>query len=205
MDFNEVQEFINNNSEDESVVNFVNGLQRPITRDSVEEWCKEGEGKSWLDRNCDLYSSKAIDTARKNAIEKYEKETLPIKCEEYYKSKSQEGKTPEQIQIEELQNKIKAMEEEKAQQILLETNRGKLKEANLSTDLAKYIKDDNDIEFFKGLLNTVGQQKVDEVLTTNPPMPSNGQVGVNAKLTQEELNKMTDEEYFAYMKNNKYI
>ena len=83
--FQEITDYIEKNKDTEEVSNFINGLKTPITRDAVEQWTKEGEGRSWLDRNCDIYSSKAIETARTKAIEKYEAEVLPKKLEEYKK------------------------------------------------------------------------------------------------------------------------
>lgn len=112
--FQEITDYIEKNKDTEEVSNFINGLKTPITRDAVEQWTKDGEGRSWLDRNCDIYSSKAIETARTKAIEKYEAEVLPKKLEEYKKSISNEGKTPEQIQLEQVMAELEAMKKEKA-------------------------------------------------------------------------------------------
>lgn len=112
--FQEITDYIEKNKDTEEVSNFINGFKTPITRDAVEQWTKEGEGRSWLDRNCDIYSSKAIETARTKAIEKYEAEVLPKKLEEYKKSISNEGKTPEQIQLEQVMAELEAMKKEKA-------------------------------------------------------------------------------------------
>lgn len=112
--FQEITDYIEKNKDTEEVSNFINGFKTPITRDAVEQWTKDGEGRSWLDRNCDIYSSKAIETARTKAIEKYEAEVLPKKLEEYKKSISNEGKTPEQIQLEQVMAELEAMKKEKA-------------------------------------------------------------------------------------------
>lgn len=112
--FQEITDYIEKNKDTEEVSNFINGFKTPITRDAVEQWTKEGEGRSWLDRNCDIYSSKAIETARTKAIEKYEAEVLPKKLEEYKKTLSNEGKTPEQIQLEQVMAELEAMKKEKA-------------------------------------------------------------------------------------------
>lgn len=112
--FQEITDYIEKNKDTEEVSNFINGLKTPITRDAVEQWTKDGEGRSWLDRNCDIYSSKAIETARTKAIEKYEAEVLPKKLEEYKKTLSNEGKTPEQIQLEQVMAELDAMKKEKA-------------------------------------------------------------------------------------------
>ena len=174
MDINEIKKYLEENKDNEEVIGLVNELQKPLTRDLVDNWTKEGEGRSWLDRNCDIYSSKAVETARNNAIEKFKKEELPKLQEEYYKSKTGEGLTPEQKQLKELQAQLEEMKAKEQQNILLQENTKKLQEKKLSADLAKYIQSDDDIEFFSNLIN----QSVDE--------------GVKAKLGDSTYQPPTD-------------
>lgn len=112
--FQEITDYIEKNKDTEEVSNFINGLKTPITRDAVEQWMSNGEGRSYRDSICDIYSAKAVETARENAIKKYEAEVLPKKLEEYKKSISNEGKTPEQIQLEQVMAELEAMKKEKA-------------------------------------------------------------------------------------------
>ena len=163
MDINEIKKYLEENKDNEEVTGLIDSLQKPLTRDLVDNWTKEGEGRSWLDRNCDIYSSKAVETARNNAIEKFKKEELPKLQEEYYKSKTGEGLTPEQKQLKELQAQLEEMKAKEQQNILLQENTKKLQEKKLSADLAKYIQSDDDIEFFSNLIN----QSVDEGVKAN--------------------------------------
>ena len=174
MDINEIKKYLEENKDNEEVTGLIDSLQKPLTRDLVDNWTKEWEGRSWLDRNCDIYSSKAVETARNNAIEKFKKEELPKLQEEYYKSKTGEGLTPEQKQLKELQAQLEEMKAKEQQNILLQENTKKLQEKKLSADLAKYIQSDDDIEFFSNLIN----QSVDE--------------GVKAKLGDSTYQPPTD-------------
>lgn len=158
MDINEIKKYLDENKDNEEVTGLIDSLQKPLTRDLVDNWTKEGEGRSWRDSVCDIYSSKAVETARVNTIEKFKKEELPKLQEEYYKSKTGEGLTPEQKQLKELQAQLEEMKAKEQQNILLQENTKKLQEKKLSADLAKYIQSDDDIEFFSNLIN----QSVDE-------------------------------------------
>ena len=189
MDINEIKKYLEENKDNEEVTGLIDSLQKPLTRDLVDNWTKEGEGRSWLDRNCDIYSSKAVETARNNAIEKFKKEELPKLQEEYYKSKTGEGLTPEQKQLKELQAQLEEMKAKEQRNILLQENTKKLQEKKLSADLAKYIQSDEDIEFFSNLIN----QSVDEGVkaklgdSTYQP-PANG--GIENSLNSQIANAM---------------
>ena len=187
----EITEYINKNQESEEVKGLIKSFQEPLTRDAVENWCKDGEGRSWRDSICDIYSQKAVETARTNALEKFKKEELPKSQEEYYKSKIGEGMTEEQKKIKELEDKLTSMEEKEAQNKLIETNRSKLKEVQLSEDLAKYVKTDDDIEFFKNLIANSNASAIKAKLGDSnyePPTPSAGGI------TKEQFDKMTYKE-----------
>lgn len=179
MDIKEIKEYLDNNKENKEVIDFIKSIQQPITRDTVEMWCKEGEGKSWLDRNCDIYSTKAIETARTNALEKFKKEELPKLQEEYYKAKTNEGMTPEQKQVRELQTQLEKMQK---QQKINETKNNYSKvfaEKGLDVRMLDFLNLDreNDLidkdistmeEIFKSNVNS----KVEETFKNNPTPPS---------------------------------
>lgn len=203
MEIAEIQSYINENAESEEVKGLIKSFQQPLTRDTVEAWCKEGEGKSWLDRNCDLYSNKAVETARTNALEKFKSEELPKLQEEYYKSKTGEGMTEEQKQMKALQDKIEKMESEKAENERIKVNAGKLKDKNLSTDLAKYINDDADIDFFENLINGIVDTKVKEKLGDGAYKPPTG--GASDAITQEKFDKMSYNEKVALFNSNRAL
>lgn len=188
---NEITEYLNTNKDNDEVVGLIKSFQQPLTRDTVEMWCKDGEGRSWLDRNCDIYSNKAVKTAQENAIAKYEKETLPTKIDEAIKSKSNEGLTPEQQQLRELKKQLDDMKAEKEMAELLNVNSSKLKEKGLDTSLAKYIKEDADIEFFSNLINNSVQDGVKAKLGDSnytPPKTNGNPLG---KISWEDVTNGT--------------
>ncbi|VYU51228.1 DUF4355 domain-containing protein [Clostridium butyricum] len=188
---NEITEYLNTNKDNEEVVGLIKSFQQPLTRDVVETWCQDGDGRSWLDRNCDIYSNKAVKTAQENAIAKYEKETLPTKIDEAIKSKSTEGLTPEQQQLRELKKQLDDMKAEKEMAELLNINSNKLKEKGLDTSLAKYIKEDSDIEFFSNLINNSVQDGVKAKLGDSdykPPKTNGNPLG---KISWEDVTNGT--------------
>ena len=185
MDINEIKKYLEENKDNEEVTGLIDSLQKPLTRDIVDNWTKEGEGRSWLDRNCDIYSSKAVETARNNAIEKFKKEELPKLQEEYYKSKTGEGLTPEQKQLKELQAQLDEMKAKEQKAILMQENAKKLQEKNLNTDLAKYINSDEDIEFFSSLINSSIDEGVKAKLgdsTYHPPAGGGIENSLNSQI-----------------------
>lgn len=185
----EVIEYLENNKDNEDVVGLIKSYQQPLTRDTVEMWCKDGEGRSWLDRNCDIYATKAVNTAREKAIAKFKEEELPKIIDDAVKAKSNEGLTPEQLQLKELQAQLDAMKAEKEQAELLNANIGKLKDNGLDTSLAKYIKTDEDILFFKELIGNSVQAGIQAKLGDSnykPPVPAGN---INS-VTKEQFNRM---------------
>lgn len=176
--FQEITDYIEKNKDTEEVSNFINGFKTPITRDAVEQWTKDGEGRSWLDRNCDIYSSKAIETARTKAIEKYEAEVLPKKLEEYKKSISNEGKTPEQIQLEQVMAELEAMKKEKALSDKKDTIGKELVTNGLPMELLGFLNWEAEDSIIKEQAKTINDliskavsEGIKAELTNNNPQP----------------------------------
>ena len=153
--------------------------------------------KGYYTSQMDSSISKAIDSHDK----KFQKEKLPKIIEDELKKRSNEGLTPEQIEIKELKAQMEAMKAEKEANDLLNTNRTKLKEVNLSEDLAKYIKEDSDIEFFKNLITeSVNNGVKNKINNSSYAPPSDGNLGggkITWEMVQENPSLMAD-----YMKQN---
>ena len=204
MNLEEIKKYLEENKESKDVVDFMKSIQQPITRDTVEAWCQDGEGRSWLDRNCDIYATKAVNTARENAIAKFKQEELPKIIDDAIKAKSNEGLTPDQMKIKELEEKMAKYEAEKAESLRLETNRNKLKENGMNTDLARFIKEDSDIDFFKNLINDSVKAEVKNKLGNSsykPPVVDNN---LNT-ITKEQFNKMGYKERLNLYNTNKEL
>lgn len=189
MNLEEIKKYLDENKDNKDVIDFMKSIQQPVTRDAVEAWCQDGDGRSWLDRNCDIYATKAVNTARQNAIAKFKEEELPKIIDDAIKAKSNEGLTPDQMKIKELEEKMAKYEAEKAESLRLETNRSKLKDNGLNTDLARFIKEDSDIDFFKNLINDSVKAEVKNKLGHSsyklPAVDNN----LNT-ITKEQFNKM---------------
>lgn len=139
------------------------------------------------------YYQSSFDSAVGSAVtkhdEKFKREKLPGIIEDAIKAKSNEGLTPDQMKIKELEEKMAKYEAEKAESLRLETNRSKLKENGLNTDLARYIKEDSDIDFFKNLINNSVKTEIQQKLgksSYKPPVVDNN---LNT-ITKEQFNKM---------------
>ena len=204
MNLEDVKKYLEENAKNEEVIDFMKSIQQPLTRDTVEMWCKDGEGRSWLDRNCDIYATKAVNTARENAIAKFKQEELPKLIDDAIKAKSNEGLTPDQMKIKELEEKMAKYEAEKAEALRLETNRSKLKENGLNTDLARFIKEDDDIDFFKNLINDSVKTEVKQKLghsSYKPPVVDNN----SSTITKEKFNKMSYKERLNLYNENREL
>ena len=204
MNLEEIKKYLDENKESKEVIDFMKSIQQPVTRDTVEAWCKDGDGRSWLDRNCDIYATKAVNTARENAIAKFKQEELPKLIDDAIKAKSNEGLTPEQMQLKELQAQLDAMKAEKEQAELLNSNVRKLKEVGLNTDLARFIKEDSDIDFFKNLINDSVKTEIKQKLghsSYRPPVVDNN---LNT-ITKEQFNKMGYKERLNLYNTNKEL
>ena len=138
------------------------------------------------------YYQSSFDSAVGSAVtkhdEKFKREKLPGIIEDAIKAKSNEGLSPEQVQLKELQAQLDAMKAEKEQAELLNSNVRKLKDVGLNTDLARFIKEDSDIDFFKNLINDSVKAEVKNKLghsSYKPPVDNN----LNT-ITKEQFNKM---------------
>ena len=139
------------------------------------------------------YYQSSFDSAVGSAVtkhdEKFKREKLPGIIEDAIKAKANEGLTPEQVQLKELQAQLDAMKAEKEQAELLNANSKKLKEQGLNTDLAKYIKTDDDIDFFKNLINNSVKTQIQQKLGKSSYKPPVNNDSLNT-ITKEQFNKM---------------
>lgn len=124
------------------------------------------------------YYTSSVDSKVSKGIESWKKNNLEKIVEERIKAKSTEGLTEEQKQLKALTEELERMKLEKEQAELLESNRKKLKDNNLSEELAKYIKADEDIEFFKNLItNSVNAGVQEKIKGNNYTPPSENNLG----------------------------
>lgn len=160
---------IDDNTDINETLQSIEGLIKPLDINSIglEDY------KKLINENNEIkgYNQSLVDSAVSKGVESFKKNKMPSYIEKAIKEKSNEGLTEEQIKIKELQKEMEAMKAEKAQNELLNTNRQKLKDNNMSEDLAKYIKEDSDIEFFKNLINTSVNNGVKEKINNASYVP----------------------------------
>ena len=172
-----------------SIDDFAKSSEIDITKLTIDDY------KNMLANNpvVKAYYQSSFDSAVGSAVTKHDqkfmKEKFPTLLEEEIKKRDTSNLTPDQMKIKELEEKMAKYEAEKAESLRLETNRNKLKESGLNTDLARFIKEDDDIDFFKNLINDSVQEKVKNKLgksSYKPPMVDNN---LNT-ITKEQFNKM---------------
>ena len=130
------------------------------------------------------------DSVRSKAVETYKNGKGKEEIEKARLEGVEEGKngkklTPEQIELKELKDKIAKMEAEKLQNELIKTNTIKLKDKGLDEGLAKYVKEDSDIEYFENIITALANSKVKEKLGDSAyKPPAGGQQGESWTLDQ---------------------
>lgn len=148
------------------------------------------------------YYQSTLDSKVSKGINTFKEKTMPSLIEEEIKKRSNEGLTPEQLQLRELQAQLNAMKAEKEQAELLNANIGKLKDNGLDTSLAKYIKTDEDILFFKELIGNSVQAGIQAKLGDSNYKPPVTAGDVNS-ITKEQFNRMGYKERLDLFNTNK--
>ena len=187
-----------------SIDDFAKSSEIDITKLTIDDY------KNMLANNpvVKAYYQSSFDSAVGSAVTKHDqkfmKEKFPTLLEEEIKKRDTSNLTPDQIKIKELEEKMAKYEAEKAEALMLETNRNKLKESGLNTDLAKYIKTDSDIDFFKNLINDSVQTEVKQKLghsNYKPPVVDNNL----STITKKQFNKMGYKERLNLYNTNKEL
>ena len=150
------------------------------------------------------YYQSTLDSKVSKGINTFKEKTMPSLIDEEIKKRSNEGLTPEQLQLRELQAQLDAMKAEKEQAELLNANIGKLKDNGLDTSLAKYIKTDEDILFFKELIGNSVQAGIQAKLGDSNYKPPVTAGEVNS-ITKEQFNRMGYKERLDLFNTNKEL
>ena len=187
-----------------SIDDFAKSSEIDITKLTIDDY------KNMLANNevIKAYYQSSFDSAVGSAVTKHDqkfmKEKFPTLLEEEIKKRDTSNLTPEQVQLKELQAQLDAMKAEKEQAELLNANISKLKEVGLNTDLARFIKEDSDIDFFKNLINDSVKAEVKNKLGNSsyrPPVVDNNL----STITKEQFNKMGYKERLNLYNTNKEL
>lgn len=134
------------------------------------------------------------DRAVTNGIKTYEEKTLPTKLEEALKAKSNEGKTPEQIQMQEMQKEIDNMKTEKVKTEMSSKYTKTLSEKGLDAGLVDFVLGNDDestnanIEKINALIASAVDAQVKSKLNQGGnQVPPNQTGAVGGKVTWEQV------------------
>ena len=186
-----------------SIDDFAKSSEIDITKLTIDDY------KNMLANNevIKAYYQSSFDSAVGSAVTKHDqkfmKEKFPTLLEEEIKKRDTSNLTPDQLKIKELEEKMAKYEAEKAESLRLEANRNKLKESGLNTDLARFIKEDDDIDFFKNLINDSVKSGIQAKLGDSnykPPVDNN-----LSTITKKQFNKMGYKERLNLYNTNKEL
>lgn len=142
------------------------------------------------------YWTSEKDRAVSKGVNTFKENNLPKLIDEAIKAKSNEGKTPEQIALEEIQAKYEAMEKQMKIKELESKYKDALVEKGLDTRLMKFIIAENEeditknIDFFGEIIASNTNLKVNERLNESSFKPKNNKDFNNYNvMTKEELLK----------------
>lgn len=159
---------------------FKQSVQLDISKVTIDEF------KKILEENQTIkgYNQSQIDSAVSKGVASYEEKTLPKKVEEELKKANNKDKTPEQIALEELQQKFNALEAEKTKAEMSSKYTKVLTEKGLNIDLIDFILGADDeatnsnIEKLSGIISAIADSKVAEKIKDtayNPPTGGGGE------------------------------
>ncbi len=163
----------------------IEGLSQPFdaTKLSIDDY------KSILENNAEIkgYYKSSFDTAVGKAVDNHDKkfmnEKFPDLLESEIKKRSNEGKTEDQIKLEQVLAEMEQIKTEKAQSEMKAKYTKVLSDKGLGTDLLDLIKlSPNDDEVNQGTIeklcefvNTAVTKGINSKITENPPIPEKGQ------------------------------
>ncbi|GKX65830.1 DUF4355 domain-containing protein [Inconstantimicrobium mannanitabidum] len=180
---------------DEDEVKEIEGLAKSSELD-VNKLTLE-DFKQILENNKEIkgYNQSQIDSAVSKGVESFKTKKMPTYIEEAIKAKSNEGKTPEQLKLEELQNQLDSMQKEKTRAEMQNKFTKVLGEKGLSTDLIDFVLGNDDdstnanIEKIGSIITSLTDNKVKDKLSNSSYVPPKSENNTNT-ITKEQFNKM---------------
>lgn len=175
----ELIELLKDIEDDKDVIETLQGieeLKRPL---SLEEF------KNQLETNKEIkaYYQSSLDSGIGKGVASFKEKTLPKILEEEIKKANNKNKTPEQLKIEELEQKLAQIEKDKTRAEMSSKYSRVLNEKGLSSDLLEFILGADDetteknIETLSNIINSNVSEKVKAKITDNPPIPTENEGG----------------------------
>lgn len=153
------------------------------------------------------YHQSTLDSAVSKGVESFKTNKMPSYIEKAIEDKANEGKTPEQIRLAELEQKLANMEKEKTKAELMAKYTKTLNEKNLPSELVNFIITDNEevinenIGKFENMFKSTVDTLVQEKLKGGQYVPPKGETTPNS-IKKEDFNKMSYKERVALKNDN---
>ena len=185
----DVEDNVDINEKLQGIEGLAKSSELDVTKLSLEDY------KNILENNETIkgYNQSSLDSAISKAVESFKTKKMPSYIEEAIKAKSNEGKTPEQIELEKMKAEIENMKAEKTMAEMSSKYTKVLGEKGLSTDLIDFVLGSDDdttnlnIEKINTILNTVTESKVKEKLNNSSYVPPKQDVSNLGKVTWEQV------------------
>ncbi|MCB2297046.1 DUF4355 domain-containing protein [Clostridium tagluense] len=193
--FNEVQEYITANGENEEVSNYIKGFNK-IDMNGVKSFLETNdEGKGYLNSYADSKVTKGIETFKTNNLQKL------IDAEMLKKNPSL---TPEQLKIQELEQKFTDMEKSKTRVEQMSKYKDVLQQKKIPSNMVDFLINDDqtiteaNITLFENSMKSYIEEAIKAKFGDNVHIPQTPLNTPNEKLTDEQINKMSQEELVRY-------
>ena len=152
------------------VLQKIEGVQKAYT---LEDFKKQ------LSENAEVkaYYQSSLDSGIGKGVASFKEKTLPKIIEEEIKKASNKNKSPEELRIEELENKLAQIEKDKIRAEMSSKYTKILSEKGLSGDLLDFIlgadeeTTNKNIDTLTNIINNSVSEKVKTKITENPPIP----------------------------------
>jgi hypothetical protein len=204
-DEDNVLEALKENEDIKGFAKSLNDINNISSEDFKQLLANNKEIKGYYTSEVDSRISKAVE----NHDKKFMNEKFPTLLENAIKERSNEGKTPEQLKLEELQQQLDNMQKEKSRAELSSKYTKVLGEKGLSTDLIDFVLANDDdittanIDKIGGIINACVQSGVKAKFSDNsyvPPTQENSNI-----ITKEQFKKMNYKERVNLYKENQEL
>lgn len=145
------------------------------------------------------YHQSTLDSAVSKGVESFKTNKMPSYLEKAIKDKENEGKTPEQIRLLELEKKLETMEKEKTKAELMAKYTKTLNEKKLPSELVNFIIADNEevinenIGKFENMFKSTVDSLVQEKLKGGEYVPPKGETTTLKNPFSKEYFNLTEQ------------
>jgi len=145
------------------------------------------------------YHQSTLDSAISKGVESFKTNKMPTYLEKALKDKENEGKTPEQIRLLELEKKLESMEKEKIKAELVAKYTKTLNEKKLPGELVNFIIADNEevindnIRKFETMFKSTVDSLVQEKLKGGEYVPPKGEISTLKNPFSKEYFNLTEQ------------